>query len=125
MDDAAQAMIGVHESNHLIFEPATPEVQMFNGALYLKTIIGLAHIDTRATTAHIKQSLGKLLARIAELDYNISEFNDYIKIQRSALMSRGEESTNLLVNLFKALGRARSFFPDLHGANQGRLRQER
>ena len=77
---------------------------MFNGALYLKTIIGLAHIDTRATAAHIRQSLGKLQAKIAELDYDITEFNDYVKLQRSALMSRGEESTSLLVNLFEALG---------------------
>ena len=60
MDDAAQPRIRVHESDYLIFEPVTPDVQMFNGALvYLKTIIGLAHIDTRATAAHIRQSLGK------------------------------------------------------------------
>jgi len=104
MDDAAQARIGVHESDYLIFEPATPTVQMFNGALYLKTIIGLAHIDTRATASHIRQSSGKLPAKIAELDYDITEFNDYVKLQRSALMSRGEESTDLLVNLFEALG---------------------
>ena len=56
MDDAAQARIGVHESDYPIFEPATPDVQMFNGALYLKTIIDLTHIGTRATAAHIRQS---------------------------------------------------------------------
>ena len=58
---------------------------MFNGALYLKTIMGLAHIGTRAMAAHIRQSLGKLLAKIAELNFDVPEFNDYVKLQRSAL----------------------------------------
>jgi hypothetical protein len=60
---------------------------MFNGALYLKSIIGLAHIDTRATAAHIHQSLGKLPAKIAELNFDVTEFNDHVKLQRSALLS--------------------------------------
>jgi hypothetical protein len=99
MDDAAQARLGVQESDYLIHEPDDPTVLMFNGPLYLKSIIGLAHIDTRATAAHIRQSLAKL----AELNFDITEFNDYVKVQRGALMARGEESTDLLVNLFDAL----------------------
>ena len=103
MDDAAQARLGVQERDYLIHAPAQPAVLIFNGPLYLKTIIGLAHIDTRATAAHIRQSLAKLPAKLAELNFDISEFNDYVKLQRGALLARGEESTNLLVNLFDAL----------------------
>jgi hypothetical protein len=57
-----------------------------------------------ATASHIRSSLSKLLAKIAELDYDIGEFNDYVKLQRSALLARGEQSTDLLVNIFGALG---------------------
>jgi uncharacterized membrane protein YgcG len=103
MDDAAQARLGVQESDFLIHEPADPTTLIFNGPLYLKTIIGLAHIDTRATAAHIRQSLAKLPAKLAELNFDITEFNTYVKVQRGALMARGEESTDLLVNLFDAL----------------------
>jgi hypothetical protein len=109
MDDAAQARLGVQESDYLIHTPADPTVLMFNGPLYLKTIIGLAHIDTRATAAHIRQSLAKLPAKLAELSFDITDFNDYVKVQRGALMARGEESTDLLVDLFDAL----SSVPDI------------
>ena len=64
----------------------------------------MAHIDTWATAAHIRQSLGKLPAKIAELNFDNTEFNDYVKLQRSALMSQGEESTDRLINLFETLG---------------------
>jgi hypothetical protein len=48
--------------------------------------------------------LSKLSAKIAELDYDIGEFKDYVKLQMSALQAQGEQSTDLLVNIFEALG---------------------
>ena len=54
--------------------------------------------------AHSRQSLEKLPAKIARLNFDITEFSDCIKLQRSALMSQGEESTDLLVNIFETLG---------------------
>jgi hypothetical protein len=104
MDDSAQARIGVHESDCLINAPGATDVKMFNGVLCLKVIIGLAHIDTRATAAHIRQSLGRLPAKAAKLNFDITDFNDCAKLQQSALLFRGEESADLLVNLFAAMG---------------------
>jgi hypothetical protein len=58
---------------------------------------------TRHPTA-IRQSLAKLPAKLAELNYNVTEFNTYInKLQISALLARGDESPDLLVNIFDAL----------------------
>jgi uncharacterized membrane protein YgcG len=104
LDEQAQARVAILEKNYCLADPEHPtEAKLFNGPLYVKTIIGCAHVDTRATAAHIRSSLSKLSAKIAELDFDIDEFSLYVKLQRSALMSRGEESSDLLVNIFDAL----------------------
>jgi hypothetical protein len=92
-----------HEQNYDLKDPVNPARKLFNGPLCVKTIIGCAHIDTKATAAYIRSSLAKLPAKIAELDYDIDECNLYVKLQRSALTSCGEESSDLLVNIFEAL----------------------
>jgi hypothetical protein len=104
LDDQAQAKLTLKEADYYIEDPEHPGSKYYNGPLYVKTLIGIAHVDTRATASHIRSSLSKLSAKIAELDYDIEKFNEYVKLQRSALLARGEQSTDLLVNIFEALG---------------------
>ena len=104
LNDDAQASVALRESDYLISQVGAPTIQYFNGPLYLKTIIGVAHIDTRSTAAHIRQSLAQLPTKIASLDYDIETFNRYVRLQRGALEARGETSSDLLVNVFAALG---------------------
>jgi hypothetical protein len=101
LNDEAQARVALKESDYLLVAPGAP-TNYANGPLFLKTIIGIAHIDTRSTAAHIRQSLSMLPTKIASLDFDISKFNHYVKLQRGALLARGEISTDLLVNIFTA-----------------------
>jgi hypothetical protein len=102
LNNEAQARVALKEKDYLLTEPGGLTA-FANGPLFLKTIIGVAHIDTRSTAAHIRQSLSMLPAKIASLDYDISKFNHYVKLQRGTLLARGEVSTDLLVNIFTAL----------------------
>jgi hypothetical protein len=43
-----------------------------------------------------------LPTKIASLDYDISKISHYVKLQREALLARGDVSTDLLVNTFTA-----------------------
>ena len=72
-----------------------------DGLLLLKVIIQLAHIDTRATINIIRSSLTTLDMKMSNLQDNITEFNEFVKTQRAALIARGETTQDLLVNLFK------------------------
>lgn len=74
----------------------------FDGPTYLKLLVSIVYIDTRATSAHIRMILSSLDEHIAQLDYNVIRFNQFVNEQVDGLRARGEESNDLLVNLFKA-----------------------
>jgi len=65
-------------------------------------IIQLAYLDTRATSTTIRNRLAALSSKIAEFDDDVVLFNEYVETQVAALDARGEESSDLLVNLFNA-----------------------
>jgi hypothetical protein len=73
-----------------------------DGLLFFKVIVGLAHVDTRATITVIRTRLSTLDAKISELQDNIVELNEFVKTQQAGLVARGERTSDLLVNLFKA-----------------------
>ena len=73
-----------------------------DGLLYFKVIVGLAHIDTRATVMVIRTRLSSLDTKLVELQDNIIELNQFVKTQTDGLEARGETTEDLLVNLFKA-----------------------
>jgi prefoldin subunit 5 len=58
--------------------------------------------DSRATVAALRTQLSSLDIKIVELQDNIVEFNQCIKTQTSGLEARGEQTSDLLVYLFKA-----------------------
>jgi hypothetical protein len=72
-----------------------------DGVLFLKLIIRLSHIDTRATVTVIRTRLSSLDSKIAYLQDDIVAFNEYVRLQRVSLEARGEHTLDLLVNLFK------------------------
>ena len=75
--------------------------QTSDGLLFLKIIIQLSHIDTNATITMIRTRLSNLDVKMAELQDDIVQFNEFVKAQVIHLGARGERTTDLLVNLFK------------------------
>jgi hypothetical protein len=76
LNNEAQARVAFKENDYLIFDPDALPMSFANGPLFRKTIIGVAHIDTRSTaTTHIRQYLSMIPTKIASLDYDISKFN--------------------------------------------------
>ena len=73
-----------------------------DGPMFLKILISAVYIDTRATTSHIRATLSSLDEHLAKYDNNITKFNDFVSTQLSGLRARGEDTQDLLVNLFKA-----------------------
>jgi len=67
----------------------------------LKVVVGMAHVDTRATVNQIRASLGNLDKYMVRVQSNVEKFNQHVDTQVQALAARGETSDDLLVNLFK------------------------
>jgi hypothetical protein len=95
LTDAARKRVALEQAKFRI--NAKPD-----GLLYLKVIVGLAHLDTRATINTIKMRLTSLDIKISQLQDNIIELNEYVQENEAGLNARGETSSDLMVNLFKA-----------------------
>jgi hypothetical protein len=74
---------------------------VLSGPLLLKLIVGRAHLDSRAALLFLRNSLTQLDAKMIELDSNVVEFYKFVKAQVTALAHRNQESSDLLINLFK------------------------
>jgi hypothetical protein len=61
-----------------------------------------SHIDTRATVRHIRAKLSSLKEYLPTINYNIIEFNVYVRQLVQSLNARGEKIEDLLPNLFEA-----------------------
>ena len=72
-----------------------------SGPVLLKLIIMVSHVDTRATVTSVRTKLSSLDQAMRDHDSNIELFNDYVISQVSKLHARGEQTQDLLVNLFK------------------------
>ena len=70
-----------------------------SGPVLLKLVIMVSHVDTRATSVRTK--LSSLDQAMRDQESNIELFNDYVIGQVSKLHARGEQTQDLLVNLFK------------------------
>jgi hypothetical protein len=73
-----------------------------SGELFLMEIISLVNADTRATVGYLRESLSMLPAIVAKLNNDIKAINKYINNQVDALNARGESSSDLMTNIFKA-----------------------
>jgi len=72
-----------------------------SGVLLLKIIIRESHNDTNATTTFIRQRLSSLDTYIKTIDSDIGKFNQYVQDQLQSLHARGQDTYDLLSNLFK------------------------
>ena len=73
-----------------------------SGVCFLLLLIQSATIHTQATVNTIRKSLYSLDSYMVKVDYDIEKFNQFVKNQREALMSRGESASGLITNLFVA-----------------------
>lgn len=72
-----------------------------SGPVLLKVIIMVSHVDTRATITSVRTKLSSLDQAMRTHDSNIELFNDYVISLINKLNARGEQTQDLLVNLFK------------------------
>jgi hypothetical protein len=72
-----------------------------NGPLLFKTIIQTAYVDTRSTVLYLRDQLSQLDTYMVDIQSDIEQFNDHVKTLVSGLNARGEQTLDLLANLFK------------------------
>jgi hypothetical protein len=73
-----------------------------SGELFLMEMIKLVNADTRATVGYLRESLSMLPNMVDKLNNDIKAVNKYINNQVDALTQRGESSSDLMTNIFKA-----------------------
>jgi hypothetical protein len=73
-----------------------------SGELFLMEIIKLVNADTRATVGYLRESLSVLPSMVVKLNNDIKAINKYVNNQVEALTQRGEVSSDLMTNIFKA-----------------------
>ena len=76
--------MSMHEEQYKITVGAT---SYYSGPLLLKILVGIAHIDTRYTASHLRETMSSLDTYIVTVDYDIETFNQYVAAQRSALLA--------------------------------------
>lgn len=72
-----------------------------SGSLFFKLLMKKAVIDTRATANHYRMNLINLDSYMSVVDSNIQLFNQYVKINRDGLKSRGQHYDDIMINLFR------------------------
>jgi hypothetical protein len=82
--------------------PGIPSSTIASGACFLKLLITRCSVDTRATVTNLRKSLISLDVYMLSINCDIEQFNQHVRIQRDALLSRGETTSDLLINLFTA-----------------------
>ena len=73
-----------------------------SGNLLIKVLIRDSYLDTNATTSGIRSKLANLHNYLPTVEHDISLLNMYVKNQVYSLRARGEHTSDLLMNLFKA-----------------------
>ena len=85
------------EALYRIGTPPTP-----SAACFIKLIIMRCTVETRSTVATIRKSLSTLDSYMLSVQCDVEKFNQYVVLQKDALLARGEHSSDLLTNLFTA-----------------------
>ena len=73
-----------------------------SGALLLKVIIRQSHVDTNATTRHIRLKFTRLDNTFAKMNFDVEQLNLYVRTWLDALTARGGETHDVFVYLLKA-----------------------
>ena len=75
--------------------------------LLIKILVRECHLDTNATVSTIRQNLTELDHYMVTVGYDISKFNDHVRVLIEGLETRGETSSDIMVNLFKGYANAK------------------
>jgi hypothetical protein len=75
--------------------------QIKSGPMLFKVLMTKAAVDTRATVLHIRTALSNLDSYMSIVKGDVNKFNQYVRQLRPDLLARGEQTTDLLGNLFK------------------------
>lgn len=95
----ATATMHQHESSFQLNIGGT----LYNSAAcYFKVIIREAYTDSNATTKNLRDRIAELDTYIATINYDVKLFNQYVRDCVNELAVRGQTTTDLLNNLFKA-----------------------
>ena len=95
LTDDAKAQVNVRRDDFMMSKHGS-------GPLLLKVIVSLAHVDTEATVMVLRQRLADLHIYIMDINADIPKFNFYVNETLQGLNARGEQTLDLLPNLFKA-----------------------
>ena len=99
VSNSGQSKILCHSKDYQIGEH-------FSGLLLLKVIIRESCVDTQATAATIRTRLSALDVYMGEISSDITKFNGYVMMLIEMLHTRGETTSDILVNLFKGYATA-------------------
>ena len=94
--------VSTDSATYRLVSPTDHTFVVASGAAFLKLLITRCTVDTRSTVATIRRTLSALDQYMLSVNCDIEKFNLHVRVQRDALMSRGETSSDLLTNLFTA-----------------------
>ena len=94
--------VSTDSATYRLVSPIDHTFVVASGAAFLKLLITRCTVDTRSTVATIRRTLSALDQYMLSVNCDIEKFNLHVRVQRDALMSRGETSSDLLTNLFTA-----------------------
>jgi len=84
-------------------DPAVPPNYLPSGIMYLKALLKLTEVDTRATSAHIRKQLSQLpnnMMKTAKSDVKV--FNRHAQQLLDCLPARGETADDAILHLLDA-----------------------
>ena len=71
-------------------------------ALYYKAIVSTVEVETKGSVTYIRKNLMNLKTKLEMLNFNITEFHEYVNDQMTSLASHGKTSEDLIMYLFSA-----------------------
>ena len=101
LSSTGRTKIQIWRAQYTITQTGTTDVHAVCGNCLLKVIIRESHIDTNATTSHIRTQLSSLDLYLPTIGHDIDKFNQQVRGLVEQLAERGETTQDLLSNLFK------------------------
>ena len=102
LTDEAREKVSMFSDIYRITPINEPESKGINsGLVMLKVIIQESYIDTNFTVRAIREKLSSLDLYMEEVGSDVEKFNNHVRYLVESLAARGEETKDLLPNLFK------------------------
>lgn len=103
VDSSTTTRMASEEKRYTCGDPNVPANYLPSGIMYLKILLKLAEVDTRATSAHIRKQLSQLPTYIVKKAKNdIKAFNEHAQRLLDRLAARGEKADDAILHLLDA-----------------------